>query len=83
MKRKEYDYTRKPEHIAAGLRRCLRRLNSAREMLALEAVSEDLALPVAVTLEHIAFLEADLRHDIENFEARYGIGPQVPHKGVR
>lgn len=81
--RKEYDMTRQPAAISRAIRGRIRSIGAAAAMLESEAIPAELAGGVALAIEHLRFVAADLRYDLEVFEEKYGLRPQTPHKGLR
>lgn len=73
MSHQRYTHTRRPHDIAAGVRRRIKQLASAREMLALEVISDDFVPGFSLAMEHLQFLQADLQAELDLFRAKYNL----------
>lgn len=74
---------RTPAEIAHGVRSCVRQIAAVRELIQVTAISEEFKHPMAVIIEHLQFLEADLQADLDQFREKYGLVPRVLPKGMR
>lgn len=83
------EYTVTPANFSKSLQIRIRQLSTLREQLALEVVPDEMFYAVGAVIEHLAFLQADLQHDLDNFNRKYGVAPRsapippAPHKGMR
>ena len=79
----KYTHTRKPHDIANGVRRRIRQLGAAREMLALEVIPDEFVHTFTLALEHLQFVQADLQAELNMFCEKYEIEDQAAPRGMR
>lgn len=83
----KHSHMRSPEAIAGGVRRRIRQIGAARDMIALEVIPQEFHHSFGLALEHLDFLRADLQADLNLFCEKYGLevdpDPSAPAKGMR